>query len=989
MKNPELYTMEPLATKDVLDAPTVEDNTHNTKEVTHMKKEMFTDYSRLEIGLVDGDKVYCRKGNEVDVYKMFKRMEEAGEVAVIIDNGNVIHHTSNEAHLFEKKIYGAPANKKLSGYAIEDEKIAEENEELSKEREHLIEKEIHRQHLFDRMEYQKLHDYAAMSRNAKYHIRKGVSQFVTKSSSAAVRFIKKELKVDPAKAIIEINVGPDNDEKNEEKIREANDRVSSLKINGFVSKVNGHRYVYLFATASGARKNTILFIREDLYDRFMEWACCGLSLERLGDVPGKIEPRLGLLFSNSTPWSEVFGESIDLRRVAIVPDCIVTKSGVVNYLTLNGEYQRHVCRDIGLNITDGNGYNLKNDYTGLFRDAHQGKGLLVAAKRAVVKKLFGNVFKDYWGNERNIDDVDFIIPASCYKFVDKYRDWEEYFEAHERLGHEFCVSGHEEHNSLKDTSYQIGQTLFGDDDDVENMACRTANYLASFGESDNLPKLLPPEFGKALELCPNLLGHWYTEVQIQESYTSKRKDYLGGRMPRMGRYVFCATDPVAFFQHVFGHEVTGILNPGTVHYSGCKSGWLDLCRSPHLDHAHVIMYNMQIKDRSLFNDNVIYMPAYDLVSIRLRLDYDGDHLFVSTDHDLINLAKKTSSILKHSAIDWEAPKAYKAKWNKPTKAKFIDLRAEPCQIGPSANNLTKAWNWGQRWLDMQNMWHKINKKQLKTFRALPKRHNDSKKRRVTCSVYTLRYCNFKMFEELVAYYTMKANVYIDAAKHGGATIRDPKWIRRLMKDLPLPAFMEHAKDKTGKEIAYTGSFLDKYAREVGRKSPEVLEIEKADDVVFDPVLLATGPLKQIKDLCKQGKPVGDDEYENQGVFSAIAGRHSKEWKALHAEDDDNWMKGMENRKILALAEIQKYVEGLGYTLEDAYNAIVAHLFKPSAPNHTKPEAQQKALRYQKMMFHAFWDIFGEHVVEVLEAKKAAEANEKSAAEDCDANNLPF
>lgn len=953
-----------------------------TKTCTHTAQN-FVDYGKLEICIVNNGKLYCRKTNETEAYRMLKRMRDASELGAILDNDIVIRATAPKFPVSLEKIYGAPANRKLEGYSCDDELSEEEYQKTAEA--------VHRARLFDRVQAAKLNDMNGMCNIPKIFLHdkeKGgwssTVQIVTLASSEATRFLKRN-GYDPANVLLEINVEmPEHSEfammrmspPDYAKINKTLDCLEKLKAGGYTSKKGVH-YRYLCASASNSRKNTIMFMCDEVYDEFMHWACCGLDPMNLGNSPAKRDARLGLLFSNSRPWKDAFGESIYIRRVAVVKDLYVKKSGVTDFVTLKKEFHHKELREIEINAFDGMGIDFVG-YTGTARDAWI-KGALVAQDRETVKAQYGDSFADYWGRIVKIDDVDIILTESCFKMISQYESWSAYCDAHEALGHCFCVCIEEKRGAKKDAPYQMGQTLLGDKHDAEAFADTAVANLREFSEVKNAPKLLGGNFGRACAIQPELIGHWFTQQRMQETYESKVNNYRGGRLPRMGRYVLCAADPVAFWEHVFGLEVNGSIPAGTVTYNGCSNGVVDVCRNPHLDHAHALMHNVR-RNNALYSDNVIFMPVFDLISIRLRLDYDGDHLFVSTDKNLIELARKTSSQLKHRAIDWEAPKAYKAAWSRSVEALMVELRTQRSQIGDYVNDLTKLWAWYPNWIHVSR---KISKKQRAAARRLPVIAPVGN--RMTCSKHSLRCCTPRMFEEAVAFYTMAANVYIDAAKHGGAKLRKPEWLVRLLKDLPFPAFMQYAKGKSLDQVAFSGSFLDMYANFVGQKAPNRLDINGVDNMVFVPQMIVKTDLKQIKGLCERGtlksKMVNGQKIhfrENEGLFIQIASRHAEEWKAMKANDDDAWFKTTEARNVLAIKEIEEWANERGYTLEEAYSAIVATLFRVQKPACEDPTDSKGDMAYYKMVFQAFWDIFGEHVVDVLQEKK------NLAADNCEA-----
>ena len=423
--------------------------------------------------------------------------------------------------------------------------------------------------------------------------------------------------------------------------------------------LNNKVYAPTFAAASDVRKATSTWINREIAPSFWKWAMCGLTLP---DISGKIALNkymayIGLLASASKPFSDVFGKEFDVSRIAVVPDAYVAVDGVVDFVNADDTIEHKVNRKVEINAFDGFAI-IRSDLTKGESCTLRGPWLKIFAQATNWSKLFvwakangKDSFVDYYGTTRYLKDVDLIITESCFKAKKLYKSWEQYTHAFKELGHTVCVCVQEHAPHAKGMPYQQGQTLQGSEEDALLFAEYAKETVSKYEKEHNAIELLSGAHRAVARMYPTLLAESHTARTIQEKYTSKRNQMLGGRIPELGFNAFLAPDMVAFAQHVFGLEITGSLKAGECSVSTMPKGLVDVTRSPHLDNAHVLLSNQQTMSLVPSTTPTMFINIFDLTPIRLRADYDGDHVWYSDDPLLIALVKKTESVLDNLPID--------------------------------------------------------------------------------------------------------------------------------------------------------------------------------------------------------------------------------------------------------------------------------------------------------------------------------------------------
>lgn len=730
--------------------------------------------------------------------------------------------------------------------------------------------------------------------------------------------------------------------KNDEAEAIVKNTLTNMVASGFM--LNGIIYKPFMAGASDARKATSSWVNEEILPELGKWAMCGLQTKNMKLAINKYMAYIGLLSSASKPFADVFGKKVDIRRVAIIKDGEITVNGKVDLADMGG-VEHDVDRDITINAFDGYGI-IRKELTNGESCTIRGPWLKAFVQATNWSKLFGfavnngkKYFVDFWGNEVALKDVDMILTESCFKTAKLYESWDQYCTAFESLGHEVCVCVREHEPKLKGLPYQQGQTLAGTEDDAISFMQHAKKSVYKYHQPKEAAGLLRGSHKQAAKMYPAMLNEGYTKRALQEMYETKRNDMLGGRIPELGYNAFLAPDPVAFAQHLFGLPITGSLKVGECFCSAAKPGFVDVTRNPHLDNAHVVLNN--VENCELAEGPTMFINIFDMTTIQLRADYDGDHVWYSQDAHLLELVERTYENIRNLPVDWDAPKAPKSDITKSAIAGFITNLIHGSEIGLYADALTKMWN--------------------------------QKYDRDTC-----------------AWLTYAGNVLIDAAKHGSIKVVKPEAVKALnLVSLPLfamyakadvdrPAGSDHwlaeRKTKTGITLpprcAYSGSFLDMYSKAIQENIPEELKVEGLEDEIFDVSVMMIDTHRKIgkfTGLSKKG--IYDPEtnsFKECGLFQDIAFRHSTEWNKLVGDTSffanrREWEEetGKAARKeIIDWARVQyPDVEVSDERLDDAcYDIIVRHIFNTKMSDGMDTVIKQ-----------AFWRIYGDKAVKTLKA----------------------
>lgn len=481
--------------------------------------------------------------------------------------------------------------------------------------------------------------------------------------------------------------------------------LSILKKGGFF--VNGIRFTPFMASAGMIRRNTALFINNNIKHPMMDILENGRD-ENVPMVTAKFGAYFSLYSSSTLP--------VSFPRFAIVSDKIIESIRHVDFVTYKGIDEDDIVEErdypMKTNAWDGQGLitprlatrwsdELELDYTfscAIIR-APFTKGLVTVFDlekfaREVAKKF---TFKDIYGNEQDIRNVDLIISESMFKLSDAYANMDDFIQKCQRnqLGFSIAKVNLKKEKSYSRTSYQFLQILELNDADIADLCEPTISWFRDI--SGNSPKNMLlyatgehafdlKEFKKsdisvkAILLNPALAKDKYIQNRFIKTITKKKKESYMGSLLVNANYQFMVADPFYQACHIFGLKCQPLLKEGQ-HYS---EYWLDrgvhkigAIRSPIVHHSEFNVLNLQdredTKEWFQYIHSGIIFPANGIgmdCAIHGGADFDGD--LICTVNNATMLKGRVNGI----PIVYESKKAEKA---------IIDSRNDQKQVENQLN----------------------------------------------------------------------------------------------------------------------------------------------------------------------------------------------------------------------------------------------------------------------------------------------------------------
>ena len=794
---------------------------------------------------------------------------------------------------------------------------------------------------------------------SSYYTDHPVVEFIPFSYSSLKRKLKK-MGLKPYDVFMKIDAHTS--EFDEEGMAAARAEVTHITADKFVDR-HGCAWKPCFCTAGEKRKGVFTCVREDLYPVIGKWLMCGLNTRRIRMVVSKYLVYLGLQASASKPMMEVFGWTFDFHRIAIIPD-------------LNGETKtprdcwfvdaaKRVFKKKNhkepLNVFDGAAFYFKNKFvnkTFSFRFGAWTKGCCAPLDREQVrwfiaskklnttdKKTIRAWLKDHGSEitiktidgEVKIDDIDVIMTESTWKCKGQYASVREWADACIENEYEFNVCIQQHRPKLKSLPYQQGQLIRGNSTAAIGMASHAAAYARKLRKPEEAASILPGWMGEMAEMLPSMFKVRYILMMVQRKYTKIRNEMISGKIPEAGYSLFVMPDPVAFVCHAAGLPIECSIEENECVCTTIENGKeVVLTRNPDTDGCPIL----KNKNEGMFcAKDVVYINPFSWVPILLRLDYDGDHVFVIVYAKLVDLYKITKEEVGEIPIIWVAPSGVKTVITVTTIGEAILASITGSKTGIHSDNITKILNISKE--DRERLIEEYGEEVLTVLWAIE---------------------------------TKAVNVEIDAAKNAAEVSQQNDEMEKLLRELSklkLPEFCRYSKaskehpaddeEYWSRRTAYTGSFLDMYSRTVRKQLPETLEIQGLDDKPFDVTLLMIDPHRQrgqYRGLCLKGKWDPETQsYINVGLFNHIARRLSSEWKLIIDKEVNAHKENYKDSlRAAAIAEITRFVEAQGGTLEGAYDIITRYVF--TATTSMSDEAYETLMR-------AYWDIFGQMAYSVL------------------------
>jgi len=432
-----------------------------------------------------------------------------------------------------------------------------------------------------------------------------------------------------------------------------------VKNSGFY--INNTKYVPFLASAGMIRKNTALFINNNIKHQIMDILENGRD-ETVPMVAAKFGAYFSLYSSSTLP--------VSFPTFAVVPDKLIPTMRKIDFVTYIGENEdddvTELDYELKQNAWDGQGLisprlakqwseELELDYTfscAIIRAPFL-KGLVAVFDlekfaNEVAKKY---IFKDIYGKEHDIRHIDLIISESMFKLFFAYKDTDEYIKnCHKnQLGFSIAKVNPKIENSYSRTSYQFLQVLNLNDSDIAKLCEPTVNWFRdiSGGNAENMllyatgeTKFQPEDFDKmdvavkAILLNPELARDRYIQGKFIKSIEKKKREAYMGSILINANYQFMIADPFYQACHIFGLKKKPLLKDGE-HYS---EYWNErdikkvaAIRSPIIHHSELNVLNFKNnKDTWKWYQHIhsgIIFPANGIgidCVIHGGADFDGD-----------------------------------------------------------------------------------------------------------------------------------------------------------------------------------------------------------------------------------------------------------------------------------------------------------------------------------------------------------------------------
>ena len=471
--------------------------------------------------------------------------------------------------------------------------------------------------------------------------------------------------------------------------------------------INGIRFTPFMASAGMIRRNTALFINNNIKHPLMDILENGRNTS-VPMVAAKFGAYFSLYSSSSLP--------VSFPNMVVVPDKTIEKVETVDFVTYKGidedDSVETRTTPIKLNAWDGQGLisprlalkwsdELELNYTfscAIIR-APFTKGLVVVFDfhKFAEKIAQKDTITDIYGVVHNIRDIDLIISESMFKLYDAYENAEDYIKKCKENGLGFSITkvNLKKEKSCSRTSYQFLQVLNLGEGEVAQLCEPTINWfrdisgnspqnilLYATGEHEfNLKEFDKLDISvKAILINPNLSKDKYIQNRFIKTITKKKKESYMGSLMINANYQFMIADPYYQACHIFNIDLPPLLKEGE-HYS---EYWLDrgirivgAIRSPIVHHSEFNVLSFQDReDTKKWYEHIhsgIIFPANGIgldCAIHGGADFDGD--LVCTINNEIMLRSRIPGI----PIVYESQKAEKT---------IVDSRDDKAQVENQLN----------------------------------------------------------------------------------------------------------------------------------------------------------------------------------------------------------------------------------------------------------------------------------------------------------------
>ena len=516
--------------------------------------------------------------------------------------------------------------------------------------------------------------------------------------------------------------------------------------------LNGKRFKKIFCNSSQNRGKKALFIKDDLYDKVMQIALCGINPhdEEKKKPACKWNSYLGLLCTDSDP--------VTMPNIVVIHDFINPVTDNLDVITgtiendkyeistdiKSGKMQIRILPFDGAGLIDVELAKKWADELGLdylpsafqFRAIAGVKGNLYPFDiKAFAETYHMRKIKDRWNKEWDLydDKINCIMTESQFKFASLYNDYAEWYKAFTNDLHgyhrtfnicsvaipykptEKCDRGVPDHCMM---SYQPLQTLQFTDQQIKSLCNSTVkkvkkahtdidSFIAwrNLGEDNNDARGYTPAALRALPYRKDLAGDRYVQSLIGTQLANYRRINCI-RIQVAGSYQTLIPDIFGLAEWAFGvKQPTGLLQAREVYnkyYIDHHIKQINLIRFPHIAREHCLAdvvdesskkWN-EMQNWYQYQDTGYVTSMWDSFALRLgTADFDGDEIYGVSQPEILEAVKEQEA----RTIYFEPDPQAKSKIKNVTADDYTAMAQSDAvgfrnDIGITVDNTSKLWS---------------------------------------------------------------------------------------------------------------------------------------------------------------------------------------------------------------------------------------------------------------------------------------------------------
>lgn len=507
---------------------------------------------------------------------------------------------------------------------------------------------------------------------------------------------------------------------------------------GFMDGLGVH-YVFYTASPGQLKKGSGYWMKEEDFNLHQKEFWGGLTPKSInaactkadGSVAGIVMTKTlqyrALLTSAAMPSSEVLGRPITLRNMICIGEHEKLMKAHVMSVSEDYEVTEGECDTIGNNMFDG-WFALNERVYGrvhMQSRLYGFKGLGVSfdwegysAIEGYTKNPDCFIIKDIDGVVHDLSkekEVNVIVNTSVWKMKKHYKTWQNYVECMEKLGFTelYICAINEDEPETKQLSRQMMQTLFAiNEDELSRLSGMSRDSLAKFMDLDTATAIMSEQdrawtkrsnLGKLVTAYPEIMKLECVQKELRDRYTSEYDSAMCGELKVNGRYFFAVSDPCAWADIVFGKKSVDDPTIGHLAAGECRcTGYpvaeeLIALRSPHAFMEWATLKN--VPACCWLASSAMYFSVHDLTYRVLQMDFDGDHVLVVDDPELIKVVKRIKQEYDIPVIYYEPTAAAnvgpmpldKDKFSKEIVECIMNCLATN-KVGQYSNLATAAWS---------------------------------------------------------------------------------------------------------------------------------------------------------------------------------------------------------------------------------------------------------------------------------------------------------